>query len=248
MGNKNPASPLYFAPPTLIRINTQEKKWVNVCLAWLRKRRSGRLLSTPTAGPFVAEEADRDRQVLVHCRHMKVKQVWVFRGGSSLSFRSSSVVCLWGSLSGSLQTVKQPCGLCGARRLYISGHVRPLLAVYVTHIERLLQAVFVAFLKCPSVTIASGEFAIQDHLSLTLKGWGTLKSPYVLSLWTAMLWKSHENVIKNPRKHLSGPWIQIFHFNGLFFRPWIFCETDWVDNEFQGSWNCHEISGTRVHD
>ena len=173
---------------------------------------------------------------------------------SGLGFRwwkqlelSSSVVCLWGSLSGSLQTVKQPCGLCGARRLYISGHVRPLLAVYVTHIERLLQAVFVAFLKCPSVTIASGEFAIQDHLSLTLKGWGTLKSPYVLSLWTAMLWKSHENVIKNPRKHLSGPWIQIFHFNGLFFRPWIFCE-NWVDNEFQGSWNCHEISGTRVHD
>ena len=28
------------------------------CLAWLRERRSGRLLSTPTEGPFVAEEAD----------------------------------------------------------------------------------------------------------------------------------------------------------------------------------------------
>ena len=41
---------------------------------------------------------------------------------SGLGFRwwkqlelSSSVVCLWGSLSGSLQTVMQPCG---ARRLY----------------------------------------------------------------------------------------------------------------------------------
>ena len=42
------------------------------------------------------------------------------------------------------------------------------------------------------------------------------------SLWAAMLWKSHENVIKNPGKHFSGPWIQIFHFHGLFFRSWIF--------------------------
>ena len=25
------------------------------------------------------------------------------------------------------------------------------------------------------------------------------------ALWTAMLWKSHENVIKNPGKHFSGP-------------------------------------------
>ena len=43
---------------------------------------------------------------------------------SGLGFRwwkqlelSFSAVCLWGSFSGSLQTVKQPCGLCGARRL-----------------------------------------------------------------------------------------------------------------------------------
>ena len=43
-------------------------------------------------------------------------------------------------------------------------------------------------------------------------------------LWTAILWKSHENAIKNPGKHFSGPWIQIFHFHGLFFRPWIFYE------------------------
>ena len=42
------------------------------------------------------------------------------------------------------------------------------------------------------------------------------------SLWTAMLWKSHENAIKNPGKHFSGSRIQIFHFHGLFFRPWIF--------------------------
>ena len=44
------------------------------------------------------------------------------------------------------------------------------------------------------------------------------------TLWTAMLWKSHENVIKNRGRHFSGPWIQIFHFHGLFFRPWIFYE------------------------
>ena len=39
-----------------------------------------------------------------------------------------------------------------------------LQAVYVTHIETHPEAVFVAFLRCPSVTMASGEFAIQDHL------------------------------------------------------------------------------------
>ena len=53
---------------------------------------------------------------------------------------------------------------CVAPGVYVSGHVRPLQAVYVTHIERLLEAVFVAFFRCPSVTMASGEFAIQDHL------------------------------------------------------------------------------------
>ena len=58
----------------------------------------------------------------------------------------------------------------------------------------------------------------------------TVKSKFMqqcITLWTAMLWKSHENVIKNPGKHFSGPWIQIFHFHGLFFRPWIFYEK-WI--------------------
>ena len=35
---------------------------------------------------------------------------------------------------------------CVAPGVSVSGHVRPLRAVYVTHIERLLEAVFVAFL------------------------------------------------------------------------------------------------------
>ena len=53
---------------------------------------------------------------------------------------------------------------CVAPSVSVSGHVRPLQAVHVTHIERLLEAVFVAFLRCPSVSMASGGFAIQDHL------------------------------------------------------------------------------------
>ena len=53
---------------------------------------------------------------------------------------------------------------CVVPGLSVSGHVRPLQADYVTHIERLLEAVFVEFLRCPSVTMANGEFAIQDHL------------------------------------------------------------------------------------
>ena len=53
---------------------------------------------------------------------------------------------------------------CVAQGVSVSGRVRPLQAVYVTNIERRLEAVFVAFLRCPSVTKASGEFAIQDHL------------------------------------------------------------------------------------
>ena len=36
----------------------QVKILLKDCLAWLRERGSGRLLSTPTEGPFVAEEAD----------------------------------------------------------------------------------------------------------------------------------------------------------------------------------------------
>lgn len=66
---------------------------------------------------------------------------------------------------------------CVAPGVSVSGHVRPLQAVYVTHIERLLEAVFVAFLKCPSVTMASGEFAIKDHLRQAV----VLHSGYVTS-------------------------------------------------------------------
>ena len=47
------------------------------CLAWLRERRSGRLLSTPTEGPFVAEEADA-RQAGPRAVSAHVGQVWVF--------------------------------------------------------------------------------------------------------------------------------------------------------------------------
>ena len=53
----------------------------------------------------------RDRQVLVQCRSGLGFWWW-----KQLEL-SSSVVCFWGSLSGSLRTVKQPCGLCRARRL-----------------------------------------------------------------------------------------------------------------------------------
>ena len=52
-----------------------------------------------------------------------------------------------------------------------------------------------------------------------------------------MLWKSHENVIKNPGNHFSGPLIQIFHFHGVFFRPWIFYE-----NLIMGQFMAHEIA------
>ena len=69
---------------------------------------------------------------------------------------------------------------------------------------------------------------------------------YHTSLWTSALWKSHENVIKNPGKHFSGPWIQIFHFHGLFFRPWSFYKK--LIMVFMAHENCHEIFGTRVHE
>ena len=81
-----------------------------------------------------------------------------------------------------------------------------------------------------------------------------LSNPYDISVWSSSdgprsatceykLWMScwserlqahyerqcYENpmkmsLIKNPGKNFSGPWIQIFHFDGLFFRPWIFYE------------------------
>ena len=133
----------------------------NCCLAWLRERRSGGLLSTPTADPFVAEEAAA-RQAGPRAVSAHVGQVCVFGGGSSLSFPPLSSVFegvspvlfkLWSSLVD-----------CVAPGVSVSGHVRPLQALYVSHIERLLEAVFVAFLKCPSVTIASGEFAIKTTL------------------------------------------------------------------------------------
>ena len=146
----------------------------NCCLAWLRERRSGGLLSTPTADPFVAEEAVArkagPRAVSAH-----VGQVCVYGGGSSLSFPPLSSVFegvspvlfkLWSSLVD-----------CVAPGVSVSGHVRPLQALYVSHIERLLEAVFVAFLKCPSVTIASGEFAIKTTLG---RRWSS-----ILDTWPA---------------------------------------------------------------
>ena len=59
--------------------------------AWLRERGSGRLLSTPTAGAFVAEEADA-RQAGPHAVSAHVGQVWVVSGGKSLSFPPLSFV------------------------------------------------------------------------------------------------------------------------------------------------------------
>ena len=88
---------------------------------------------------------------------------------------SSSVVFLWGSLSGSLQTVKQPCGVCGAGRLYQQPCQTTGGSLCAT--LRLFEAVFVVFLRCPSVTMASGEFATQDHLRQTV----VLYSGYVTS-------------------------------------------------------------------
>ena len=67
---------------------------------------------------------------------------------------------------------------CVALGVSVSGHVRPLQAAYVTRIEILLEAVFVAFLKCPSVTMASGEFAIKDHLRQAV----VLHSGYVICI------------------------------------------------------------------
>ena len=88
---------------------------------------------------------------------------------------SSSVVFLWGSLSGSLQTVKQPCGVCGAGRLYQQPCQTTGGSLCAT--LRLFEVVSVVFLRCPSVTMASGEFATQDHLRQTV----VLYSGYVTS-------------------------------------------------------------------
>ena len=40
----------------------------------------------------------------------------------------------------------------------------PLVVVYVAVAKRLLQTVLVPLLRCPSVTMASGEFAVQGYL------------------------------------------------------------------------------------
>ena len=49
---------------------------------------------------------------------------------------------------------------CVAPGVSVSGDVRPLLAVYVTHTERLLEAVFVAFLRCPC---HDGQWRVQHR-------------------------------------------------------------------------------------
>ena len=46
----------------------------------------------------------------------------------------------------------------------VCGKCRPLAMVDVTGIEGLLETVLVAFLWCPSVTMASGKFTIQGNL------------------------------------------------------------------------------------
>ena len=46
----------------------------------------------------------------------------------------------------------------------VSSKVRPLLVVDVAGGERALQAVLESLLWSPSLTMASGEFAVQDDL------------------------------------------------------------------------------------
>ena len=52
--------------------------------------------------------------------------------------------------------------------LAVSCKGRPLMVVYVTVVKRLLQMVLIALLWCSSVTMASGEFAVQGNLGQTL--------------------------------------------------------------------------------
>ena len=82
-------------PANFVRESKSASRLVKIllkdCLAWLRERGSGRLLYIPTAGPFVAEEADA-RQAGPHAVSARVGQVWVFSGGSSLSFPPLSFV------------------------------------------------------------------------------------------------------------------------------------------------------------
>ena len=93
------------------------------CLAWLRERRSGRLLSTPTSGTFVAEEADA-RQAGPRAVSAHVGQVWVFGGGSSLSFPPLSFV--FEGVSPVLFKLWSNLVDCVAPGVSVSGHVRPL--------------------------------------------------------------------------------------------------------------------------
>ena len=93
------------------------------CLAWLRERRSGRLLSTPTSGPFVAEEADA-RQAGPRAVSAHVGQVWIFGGGSSLSFPPLSFV--FEGVSPVLFKLWSNLVDCVAPGVSVSGHVRPL--------------------------------------------------------------------------------------------------------------------------
>ena len=143
------------------------------CLAWLNEWRSAGLLSTPTAGPFVAEQANAGQAgplaVLAH-----VGQVWVFGGGSiHLSFHRLSF--FFEGVSPVLFKLWSSLVECVVPGVSISSHVRPLVAVYVLHWDFLRQSV--VFLRCPSVTMASGEFATQDHLGQTV----VLYSGYVTS-------------------------------------------------------------------
>ena len=124
--------------PKKSKVKDSSKIWAMVwyhgdCLAWLHKWRSARLLSTPTAGPFVAEQANAGQagplEVLAH-----VGQVWVFGGGSiHLSFHRLSFV--FEGVSPVLFKLWSNLVECVTPGVSISSHVRPLVAVYVTHIE-----------------------------------------------------------------------------------------------------------------
>ena len=114
----------------------------------------------------------------------------------------------------------------------------PVLPMFLNGIA----IVRVSSFKLLGVTL-SNNLSWNDHCNEMLKKACMCYAPWRrqdLTLWTAKLWKSHENVIKKPGKHFSGHWIWRFRFHGLFCMPWIFYKKAVMN--FHGSWNCHEIS------
>ena len=51
-----------------------------------------------------------------------------------------------------------------APSLAVSSKCQPLAVVNIAGTKEFLELVFVTFLWCPSVAVASGEFSVQHHL------------------------------------------------------------------------------------